>query len=110
MKLVVVVVQAKDADGLVESVTGQGFRVTRIDSAGGFLRERNATLLIGVTEAQVAEVLRIVQGACRARSQFVNPLLPIVEPGETYVPSPVEVQIGGATIFVLAVERFERMS
>lgn len=110
MRLVIAVVQAKDADGLLEVLTRRGFRATRIDSAGGFLRERNVTLFVGVQEAHVAEVLRLVKQSCHARTQFVNPLMPIVEPGESYVANPVEVQVGGATVFVLAVERYERIA
>ena len=110
MKLVIAVVQAKDVDGLLEVLGRRGFRATRIDSAGGFLRERNVTLLMGVQEAYVAEVLRLVKQSCHARTQFVNPLMPIVEPGESYVANPVEVQVGGATVFVLGVERYERIA
>ena len=109
MKLVIAVVQAKDADVLLAALTSRGFRATLINSAGGFLRERNVTLLIGVQEAYVAEVLGIVKQSCHARTQFVNPLMPIVEPGESYVAGPVEVEVGGATVFVLAVERYERI-
>jgi uncharacterized protein YaaQ len=110
MKLIVAVVQAKDADGLLATLTSRGYRATRINSAGGFLRESNVTLLVGVQDTYVADVLRIVRQSCHARSQFVNPLMPIVEPGEFYVSSPVEVQIGGATVFVLNVERYERIA
>lgn len=110
MKLVVAVVQAKDAEGLVRALTERGFGATEIDSAGGFLRESNVTLLIGVQDAYVAEVMRIVRQTCHARTRFVNPLMPIMEPAEFYVPNPVEVQVGGATVFVLGVERYERIA
>ena len=110
MKLVIAVVQGKDADGLLRALTHRGYRATQIDSAGGFLRERNVTLLVGVQEAYVADVLRIVRANCHSRTQFVNPLMPIMEPGEFYVPNPVEVQVGGATVFVLNVARYERMA
>ena len=46
---------------------------------------------------------------CHSRQQFVNPMPPIMEPGEFYMPYPVEVEVGGATVFVLPVERFERL-
>lgn len=109
MKLVIAVVQAKDAEVLVGALTTRGFRATQINSAGGFLRERNVTLLIGVQEEYVADVLRTVRQSCHARTQFVNPLMPIVEPGEFYIPSPIEVRVGGATVFVLGIERYERI-
>jgi len=31
-----------------------------------------------------------------------------MEPGEMYIPSPVEVQVGGANVFVLDVTEFAR--
>ena len=109
MKLVIAVVQGRDADPLLEALTQRGYRATQINSAGGFLRERNVTLLIGVEARHVAEVRAIVNDNCHSRTRFVNPLMPIVEPGESYIPTPVEVLIGGATLFVLAVERYERL-
>lgn len=109
MKLVIVVVQGRDAEALLEVLTQRGFRATQINSAGGFLRESNVTLLIGVREESVDEVRELVQENCHSRTRFVNPLMPIVEPGEFYVPNPVEVVVGGATMFVVPVERYERL-
>lgn len=109
MKLVIVVVQGSDAEQLLQALTERGVRATQINSAGGFLRERNVTLMIGVDAARVEEVRATVQSTCHSRTRFVNPLMPIVEPGEFYVPNPIEVLVGGATMFVLAVERFERV-
>lgn len=109
MKLVLAVVQMRDAEALIGSLVDQGYQATQIDSAGGFLRESNVTLLVGVQEAHVVDVLRIVRERCQARSRLVNPLMPIAEPTEFFVPAPVDVQVGGATVFVLAVERYERI-
>jgi len=109
MKLVIAVVQGNDAEPLLQALTVRGFRATQINSAGGFLRERNVTLMIGVQDHDVAEVREIVKSNCHSRTRFVNPLMPIVEPGEFYVPNPVEVLVGGATMFVVAVERYERL-
>lgn len=109
MKLIFAVVQGKDADGLRDGLLEAGYRTTQINSAGGFLRESNATFLIGVDDNDVHDVLRIVRKNCYTRTQYVNPLLPIMEPGEFYMPYPVEVEVGGATVFVVPVERFERL-
>ncbi|HEU0164555.1 MAG TPA: cyclic-di-AMP receptor [Thermomicrobiales bacterium] len=109
MKLVIAVVQGTDAEELLKAVTARGFRATQINSTGGFLRESNVTLMIGVQEEYVSEVRELVCQNCHSRTRFVNPLMPIIEPGEFYVPSPVEVLVGGATIFVVPVERYERL-
>ena len=109
MKLVTAIVHNEDAGDLVEALLEKEFRATRLHSSGGFLKQGNATILVGVEDDQVDQLLQIVSASCHARRQFVNPMPPIMEPGEFYMPYPVEVEVGGATVFVLPVERFERL-
>jgi len=109
MKLVLAIVHSDDAGGLVNKLVEKDYRATRINTAGGFLKESNATILVGVEDTQVEDVLAIVRNSCQSRTQYVNPMPPIMEPGEFYMPYPVEVQVGGATVFVLDVARYERL-
>lgn len=109
MKLVVSIVHNEDAGSLVDALLEREFRATRLHSSGGFLKQSNATVIVGVEDAEVEEVLGIVRENCHARSQIVNPMPPIMEPGEFFMPYPLEVEVGGATVFVLPVERFERL-
>jgi len=109
MKLILAIVQGDDANNLLDELMRTGYRATLISTTGGFLREGNATVLVGVEDAQVPRVLQVIQATCSARKQYVTPLPPILEPGEFYVPQPVEVQVGGATVFVLGVEDFRRL-
>ena len=107
-KLVIAIIHRDDAPGLVNALNKRGHSATVISTTGGFLREGNSTALIGTSDANLSEVLRIVKTNGRARNQYVNPLPPVVEPGELYMAHPVEVEVGGAVVFVLDVERFER--
>lgn len=109
VKLVVAIVHNEDAGALVDALLEKEFRATRLHSSGGFLRQSNTTVMLGVEESDVEEVLEIVRERCHARSQVVNPMPPIMEPGEFFMPYPLEVEVGGATVFVLPVERFERL-
>ncbi len=109
MKLVTAIVHNEDAATLVDALLEREYRATRLHSSGGFLKQGNATILVGVEEAQVDDVLAIIGANCHSRKQFVNPMPPIMEPGEFYMPYPVEVEVGGATVFVVPVERFERL-
>ena len=109
MKLVVAVVHNEDAAPLVEALLERDYRATRLHSSGGFLRQSNATVMLGVDEGQVEEVVAIVRANCTSRTQVVNPMPPLMEPGEFYMPYPVEVELGGAVVFVLPVDRFERL-
>ncbi|MGQ9457677.1 MAG: cyclic-di-AMP receptor [Anaerolineae bacterium] len=108
MKLIMAVVNSDDSRDLVDRLVREGFRATVISTTGGFLREGNATVLVGTEDEQVPQVMKALRECCHTRTQYVNPLPPVLEPGELYMPSPVEVQVGGATVFVLNVERFEK--
>lgn len=108
MKLVMSIVSSDDADQLVDALTQAGYRATTISTTGGFLRQGNATIFVGTEDENVPEVLRLVERNCGTRSQYVSPLPPVMEPGEMYIPTPVDVQVGGATVFVLDILQIER--
>ncbi len=108
--MVIAIVQGKDAGPLMDKLVARRYGVTRINTSGGFLRESNATLLIGVDDNQVEDVVELIRANCQTRTRFISPLPPISEPGgEIYVPNPVEVQVGGATVFVVAIDKLLRM-
>jgi uncharacterized protein YaaQ len=98
MKLVTVVAHQDDAVALTEALREADFRSTRLDTAGGFLRRGNTTLLIGVEPEHVDDVVRIVQETCRPRAVAGTS----AQPDQT-------VQTAAATIFILDVARFERL-
>lgn len=108
MKLVITVVHDRDKSRITEALLREGFKFTKIGSTGGFLREGNVTLLIGVEEKDVERVLQVIGESCKTREQFVNVLPPDAAPVGTFMPSPVKVLVGGAVTFVVDVERFER--
>ena len=109
MKLIVAIVHNEDAGALVDALLDREYRATRLHSSGGFLKQSNATIIVGVEDDQVDTIVDIVRATCTSRTQIVNPMPPIMEPGEFFMPYPLEVEVGGATVFVLPVERFERL-
>jgi uncharacterized protein YaaQ len=108
MKLVMSIVHSDDAGRLIDALMGAGYRATTISTTGGFLRQGNATIFVGTEDENVPHVLELIQQNCQTRNQYINPLPPVMEPGEMYLPSPVEVQVGGATVFVLDIIQFEQ--
>ena len=109
MKLVIAIVQDEDTDALTHALIDSGFRFTRISTTGSFLRTGNSSLMIGVDDAEVANVLAVVRRTCRRRTQIAVPYSPALEPGLLYMPENFEVEVGGAVIFVADVSRFERI-
>jgi uncharacterized protein YaaQ len=108
VKLIMSIVHSDDARPLIDALMRGGYRATTVSTTGGFLREGNATILVGTDDTSASDVLRIIRESCHTRTQYVNPLPPVMESGEVYMPAPVEVQMGGATVFVLEVAQFER--
>ncbi|MFW5992350.1 MAG: cyclic-di-AMP receptor [Halanaerobiaceae bacterium] len=109
MKMVVAVVHDHDAHDLLESLNKEGFKVTKMSSTGGFLREGNTTFLIGTDEEHVEELIDIIRENCQCRKKTVAPMSAVASTMESYYSFPMEVQIGGATVFVIDVEQFIRV-
>lgn len=109
MKLVVAIVQDEDIEGLTEALIEDGFRFTTVSTSGSFLRMGNTSLLIGVEDERVSEVMAILEKTCNRRTQIAVPYSPALEPGLLYMPENFEVEVGGAIVFVADVERFERI-
>jgi uncharacterized protein YaaQ len=105
VKLVLAVLHNKDADSCVTALNDAGFACTRLGSSGGFLDRENATLLIGVEATQVDKVMELIRGRAKRR----NERLQAPAAAGTAAPPPVDVEVGGATVFVLAIDRFERL-
>ncbi|MEP6755935.1 MAG: cyclic-di-AMP receptor [Chthonomonadales bacterium] len=109
MKLIITIIHDRDKHKIMESLLNGGFRYTQMGSTGGFLREGNVTLMIGVDDEQVDPCLKVISDSCHAREQYVNVMPPDATPIGAFMSTPIKVQVGGAVTFVLNVERFERM-
>lgn len=107
MKLVIAVVQDKDSNRLSNALIKEGFRATKLASTGGFLRAGNTTFMIGIEDERMHEVIQLIKSNCKMRDQLVTPVSPMGGTTDSYIPFPVEVQVGGAAVFVVPVEQFE---
>ena len=108
MKLAVCIVHNRDRNKLTDEMVKAGFKFTIIGSTGGFLREGNSTMLIGVDDSQVDELKSLVQSNCEAREQIVNVMPFEAAPPGAFIPSPVKVPVGGAVVFFLDVDEYVR--
>jgi len=111
MKLVFAIVNSEDDHLVIKHLNKEKFSVTKMASTGGFLRVGNTTLLVGTSEEKVERVIEIIREHSKRRKQFlVNSEQPYMA---SLAPSPVaqtnEIEVGGATIFVVDVEKFEKV-
>lgn len=109
MKLVIAIIHDEDSVELLSTLTENGYGVTKLATTGGFLKAGNTTLLIGVEEEKIEDVLNIIREVCKTRKGVVSPPSPVVGATGVYVPSPIEITIGGATVFVIDVDKFEKI-
>jgi uncharacterized protein YaaQ len=107
MKLVLAIVSNDDSGMVSAALTREGFSVTKLATTGGFLMAGNTTFIVGTDNDKVDQVIDIVSKQSSRRTQIV-PSSTSMEAG-MYSSFPVEVTVGGSTIFVLDVERYEKV-
>lgn len=103
-KLMAVVIQEQDLENAISALTKLGLSITNLPSVGGFLGRHNVSLLIGFSDAQEESIVRALSQACRRRVEYIAPP---IEGSPIPLPAPTHITVGGATIFMLEVERYE---
>ena len=108
MKLVIGIVNNDDAGDLLSEITKASFQATKLSTSGGFLKMGNVTILVGVEDERVDEVIEIFKNCCSRRKQIVSTTPHFL--GEGFInATPIEVTIGGATLFVLDVDKLIKL-
>lgn len=109
MKLIVAIIQDEDSQKLVDRLTDENVSSTKLPSSGGFLREGNTTLLIGIEKEKVDFVIDIIRQECKSRTKVTATPMTTSWVSSIYIPQAIEVPVGGATIFVLDVAEFIKL-
>ena len=108
MKLIIAIVQDEDSSKLLSVLMQHGFGVTKLATTGGFLKAGNTTLLLGVDDSRVPDAISVIESVCKSRKQISTAssgMVGSMTHGE-YTAFPIEVTVGGATLFVLTVDQF----
>jgi len=107
MKLIIAFVSNEDCQLLMKALVKHKYFVTKLTSSGGFLRKGNATLIIGAEVDRIDDIISIISDYSKTRKELV-PASIINEFGA--MPSlPFEVTVGGATLFIVDVEKFIKL-
>jgi len=106
MKLIIAIVQDEDASHLITALMNDGFGVTKLATTGGFLRSGNTTLLVGVGDDRFDACMAIIEKLCKSRKQMATSPITVGTAAGMYTPMPIEVTVGGATVFVMEVSQF----
>ena len=110
MKMIYAIVRNDNEDDVVSQLTQHHYSVTRLSTTGGFLRKGNTTLMIGAEDEKVDEVISLIKQEC-GQHQKLTVNMPYISGTSmvNYATMPMHVEVGGATIFVVTVERYEKI-
>lgn len=106
MKLILAIVNNDDSPVVANNLTANGFSVTKLATTGGFLKAGNTTFIVGTDDEKVTDVISIIESHSKRRTQIVP--TSATEGSPMFESAPLEVSVGGATIFVLDVEQFKK--
>lgn len=107
MKLIFAIVNNDDASSVASNLTKEGFQITKLATTGGFLLAGNTTFIIGTENEKVEQAIAVIDQYSKKRKQIV-PSSASYGLG-LYNSFPVEVTVGGATVFVTDVEQFRKL-
>lgn len=107
MKLIFAVINNDDSHSVSTALMQNGFQATKLASTGGFLMSGNTTFLLCAENSRVDDIVAIIKENSNKRKQFMPNAASYGDSG--YSNFPVEVSVGGATIFVTDIERFEKV-
>lgn len=108
MKLLIAIINSDDSYSVTNEIAKAGFYSTKLSTSGGFLKTGNMTLLMGVEDDRVDELLEILRQNCSKREEM-TPIIPTYATAEMINAIPVKITVGGATVFVIDVEQFHKM-
>nr|WP_297279661.1 cyclic-di-AMP receptor [uncultured Butyricicoccus sp.] len=107
MKMLLAIINSDDAHSVISHMMEAGFQITKLATTGGFLRAGNVTILVGLDESRLDEAMELIRKYSTTRKQVIPTTANL---GVGFHPAmPVEVTVGGATVFVLGVEKFEKL-
>lgn len=104
MKLILAIVSSDDSSSVENALAKEKFHFTKLSSNGGFLKEGKSTIIIGCEDDLVDKAIDIVGSQSKKREEITTSNLPFEF--NNFLNFPIKVNVGGATIFVLDVEKF----
>ena len=105
--MIIAIVSSDDASNVQKALIKEHYQATKLASTGGFLMKGNTTFLIGTEDEKVSSVIEIIGNHSKQRKKIIPNS--VVNEFGMLATTPIEVTVGGATIFVLNVEQVVKL-
>lgn len=109
MKLIIAIVSDEDSGILADNLSQNGYSTTKLCSSGGFLKSGNTTFLVATDDDKVENAISIISDTCKSRRRLLAPEKLSGSFGAFNMAMPIEVDVGGATVFILNIEQFLKL-
>jgi uncharacterized protein YaaQ len=109
LRLVFAVVQPEDLAALLRNLAAAGFEATQIEGDGATAGGGLSAVILAVDDDQIYDTVAAVRASTQRRTQRGSPLRPIGELAEFWIPGAVERSVGGASVYIVPIKRFERI-
>ena len=106
-KLILAIVDVRDAQRLVQRFVALGVGATRLDAHGGFLRTERSLVLVATSEHEAPTLAATIRETCPRRIETVAPAANDGTLGLAIDYGPEQVEVGGAIVLVLPIERVD---
>lgn len=109
MKLIIAIVSDEDSSILADNLSQNGFSATKLCSSGGFLKSGNTTFLVAIDDEKIEDTIAIISDTCKSRRRMMAPEKLSANMGSFNMAMPIEVDVGGATVFILNIEQLLKL-
>ncbi len=100
-RMMMVIIQERDLPQVMRRLMETGVSLAQLPSTGGFLQQRNATVLIGYPAEMEASLLQALQETTRHRVEMSSSATRLAVPGAAS-----RIRVGGAVLFIFDVESY----
>ncbi|MDR0314342.1 MAG: cyclic-di-AMP receptor [Oscillospiraceae bacterium] len=108
MKLLIAVINKEDAGHVTDELTAAGMGLTKLSTSGGFLRAGNITIMAGIDDEKINDALEIIKN--NSQKRIVDTPVTVTDfANDVYLPQNTQITVGGATVFVLDVDKFYKL-
>lgn len=109
MYILIAIVQNEDVSSLIYSLNNIGISSTKVSSSGGFLKNSNSTLIIAIEKSRIDEAIEVIKHICKKRKKYIPSFLPPDDYAVAHVNNPIEIEVGGASVFVVKLDDFIKL-
>lgn len=109
MKLMYIIVRQDNENDVMNTLIKNNYRITKLATSGGFLKRGNTTFISCCQDNEVQNAIDLIKNECGKRKRIqIDMPINVSSSAINYSAVPTQIEIGGATIIVTDVFKYEK--